>query len=148
MRERQQVRAAGRPEPRVFPEPFAGQVERFPGDALRQQSRQQFPSQSIGKTADYTRITAILADAFPFSPLLQFEAGAAMIEAGRAPDGWRYAERALELEPRNVNNLLMGAHASILSGRREQGKALLQRALAQEPGNETASQVLRELAQQ
>ena len=88
----------------------------------------------------------MLADAFPFAATLQFEAAAALIDTGRPADGWRYAERAIALEPRTENHLLVGAHALLTSGRREDGRALLQRVLQLEPGNATARRVLQESA--
>jgi len=52
----------------------------------------------------------------------------------------------VELEPRNVNNLLVHAHALLLTGRKDEGRAALQRVLELEPGNATARQVLEDLA--
>ena len=109
-------------------------------DALRRHYRE------TGNRPEYARSTTVLADAFPFAASLQFEAAAALIEVGRPADGWRYAERAIALEPRVANHLLVGAHALLASGRREQGRALLERALAIDPANATARRVLQELA--
>jgi tetratricopeptide (TPR) repeat protein len=108
-------------------------------DALRQYYR------SAGNKAEYTRGTTILADAFPFTPGIQFESAAALIDAGRPADALRYARRAIELEPRNVNNLLVSAHALLLSGRRDEGRAALDRVLQLDPRNPTAVKVLGEL---
>jgi lysophospholipase L1-like esterase len=110
-------------------------------DALRRHYRE------TGNRSEYTRSTTVLADAFPFAATLQFEAAAALVEVGRPADGWRYAERAIALEPRVANHLLVGAHALLASGRREQGRALLERALAIDPANATARRVLQELAE-
>jgi tetratricopeptide (TPR) repeat protein len=107
-------------------------------DRLRQHYR------ATGNTAEFIRTTAILADAFPFAGSLQFESAAALIDGGRPADAWRYAERAIALQPNDVNALLVGAHAQLLTGRREAGRELLQRVLAIEPGNATARRVLEE----
>jgi lysophospholipase L1-like esterase len=108
-------------------------------DALRQYYR------SVGNLAEYVRGTAILADAFPFTPGIQFECAAALIEAGRPADALRYARRAIELEPGNVNNLLVNAHALLLSGRRDEGRAALERVLRIDPQNPTALKVIDQL---
>jgi len=100
--------------------------------------------QSAGDTAGYAKVSAILADAFPFAAEIQFQTAAALIGVNRPADAWRYAERALALEPRNLNHLLVGAHALLLTGRRDQGRALLQQVLRIEPGNATAVRVLQE----
>ena len=101
--------------------------------------------QSTGDKAGYTRVTAILADAFPFAGQLQFESAAALIEIGRAADALRYSKKAVELEPRNVNHLLVHAHALLLTGQREDGRVALERVLMLEPGNATARNVLQQL---
>jgi lysophospholipase L1-like esterase len=108
-------------------------------NALRQYYR------SVGNKAEYTRGTTILADAFPFTPGIQFESAAALIDAGRPADALRYARRAIDLDPRNVNNLLVSAHALLLSGRRDEGRAALDRVLQLDPRNPTALKVLGQL---
>jgi tetratricopeptide (TPR) repeat protein len=109
-------------------------------DALRRHYRE------TGNKPELARSTTVLADAFPFAATLQFEAAAALIDVGRPADAWRYAERAITLEPRTVNHLLVGAHALLSSGRRAEGRALLERVLGIDPGNATARRVLQELA--
>ena len=109
-------------------------------DALRRYYR------ATGNKAEFARSTTVLADAFPFAATLQFEAAAALIDTGRPADGWRYAERAIALEPRTLNHLLVGAHALLSSGRRDEGRALLERVLRIDPGNATARRVLQDLA--
>ena len=102
--------------------------------------------QSVGNKPEYTRITAILADAFPVQrrhPVRDC-CGADRV-LGRPADALRYARRALELEPRNVNNLLVSAHALILGGRRDEGRALLEQVLQIDPANPTARKVLAQL---
>lgn len=98
-----------------------------------------------GDRAGYAHVTAILADAFPFTGLLQFETAAALIEIGRPRDAVRYSSRGTGLEPRNVNQWLVHAHGLLLSERERDGRAALQQALALEPGNPTARKVLAEL---
>jgi tetratricopeptide (TPR) repeat protein len=109
-------------------------------DALRRHYRQ------TGNKPEFARSTTVLADAFPFAATLQFEAAAALIDVGRPADGWRYAERAIALEPRTLNHLLVGAHALLSTGRRDEGRALLERVLGIDPDNATARRVLQELA--
>jgi predicted Zn-dependent protease len=90
-------------------------------------------------------VTGILADAFPFTGALQFDAAAAMIKVERPADALRYSRRAVDLEPRNVNHLLVHAHALILTGRHDEGRSMLEQVLLLEPGNPTAREVLQEL---
>ena len=90
-------------------------------------------------------MTAILADAFPFTGLLQFETAAVLIELDRPRDAVRYSSRGTELEPRNVNQWLVHAHGLLLSGHERDGRAALERALEIEPANPTARKVLGEL---
>jgi lysophospholipase L1-like esterase len=120
--------------------------ERLSWPEAQEQLRQYW--RATGNRAEFTRSTAILADAFPFAGSIQFEAAAALIEQQRAADAWRYAARAIALQPNDVNSLLVGAHARLLSGQRAEGRALLQKVLALEPGNATAQSVLQQLAQE
>jgi lysophospholipase L1-like esterase len=101
--------------------------------------------QAQGDRAGHTHVTAILADAFPFTGSLQFEAAAALIELSRPRDALRYSRRGVELEPRNVNQWLVHAHGLLLSGRERDGRAALGKALEIEPANPTARKVLDEL---
>jgi lysophospholipase L1-like esterase len=101
--------------------------------------------QAQGDRAGYAHVTAILADAFPFTGSLQFETAAALIELGRPRDAVRYSRRGTGLEPRNVNQWLVHAHGLLLSERERDGRAALKQALALEPGNPTARRVLDEL---
>ena len=100
---------------------------------------------AVGDKPEYTRVTAILADGFPFTGALQFEAAAALIAIGRPADALRYSRRAVDLEPRNVNHLLVNAHALILNGRLDDGRSMLEQVLLLEPGNPTAHEVLQQL---
>jgi lysophospholipase L1-like esterase len=100
---------------------------------------------AAGDRAEYTRTTAILADAFPFTGPLQFDTAAALIAVERPADALRYSRRAAELEPRNVNHLLVHAHALILNGRQGEARPVLERVLELEPGNPTAREVLPQL---
>ena len=117
--------------------------ERISWPEAQDQLRRHY--RAVGDTARYERVTMILADAFPFAGTLQFEAAAALIEIGRPADALRYSRRAVELEPRNVNHLLVNAHALILNGRRDEGRSMLEQVLVLEPGNPTAREVLQQL---
>jgi len=108
-------------------------------DALRQYYR------AVGDVRGYAHVTAILADAFPFTGALQFETAAALIEQGRPREALRYSRRAVELQQRDVNSWLVHAHGLLLTGRGPDGRAALEQALALEPGNPTARRVLDEL---
>ncbi len=99
----------------------------------------------IGNQAEYARTTLILADAFPFTGAYQFDSAAALIALGRTADALRYSQRAVELEPRNVNHLLVRAHALLLNGRLDEGRGVLGQVLELEPGNATALDVMRQL---
>ena len=104
--------------------------------------------QATGDAQGYAQVSSILADAFPFSGQPQFETAAALIAVGRAAEARRYARRAVALEPRNVNHWLVHAHSLFLAGRRDEGRAALERVLELEPGNPTARQVLDDLARE
>ena len=110
-------------------------------DALRQHYR------AVGDARGYTHVTMILADAFPFTGALQFEAAAALIEQGRPREALRYSRRAVELQPRLVDSWLVHAHGLLLTGREAEGRAALKQVLGLEPGNATARAVLAELAE-
>jgi lysophospholipase L1-like esterase len=99
-----------------------------------------------GNTEEYARTTLILADAFPFTGPYQFDAAAALIALDRPADSLRYSRRAAELEPRNVNHLLVHAHGLLLTGRTDEGRAALTKVLELEPRNPTARQVLEQIA--
>jgi tetratricopeptide (TPR) repeat protein len=95
----------------------------------------------------YAQVSSILADAFPFVGSLQFETAAALITIERPAEALRYARRAAELEPGDVNHLLVHAHALILNGRPRQARPLLERVLQLDPGNSTAREVLPQLGE-
>jgi lysophospholipase L1-like esterase len=99
-----------------------------------------------GNTEEYARTTLILADAFPFTGPYQFDAAAALIALDRPAESLRYSRRAVELEPRNVNHLLVQAHGLLLTGRTDEGRAALVKVVELEPGNPTARQVLDQIA--
>jgi tetratricopeptide (TPR) repeat protein len=107
---------------------------------LRQHARK------AGDEAQYAHVSWILADAFPFLENLQFEAGAALIAAGRPREARRYTARAVELAPDSVNFLLADAHALALTGRPAEARARLERVLVLEPQNGTARNVLSQLS--
>lgn len=109
-------------------------------DRLRQHYR------GTGNVAEYSRITQILADAFPFVPTLQFDAGTSLIELGRPRDALRYTRRAVELEANTVNYLLAHGHALALTRRREEARATLERVLMLDPHNATAQLALEQIA--
>jgi hypothetical protein len=96
---------------------------------------------AAGDQAEYTRTTAILADAFPFTGPLQFDTAAALIAIARPADALRYARRAADLEPRNVNT----SSAAQPNGRQGEARPVLERVLELEPGNPTAREVLPQL---
>ena len=64
----------------------------------------------------------------------------------RPADALRYGRRAAGLAPNDPNALLVEAHALILTGRRDEGRAVLERVLAIDPANPTARNVLGQLA--
>jgi Flp pilus assembly protein TadD len=103
--------------------------------------------QAQGDQTGYAHVTEILADAFPFTGSLQFEAAAALVGLERPREAVRYSRRAVELEPRNVDHWLVHAHGLLLTGREAEGRAALEQVLALEPGNPTARQVLGQLAE-
>jgi predicted Zn-dependent protease len=109
-------------------------------DALRRHHR------AVGNVEGYAHVTSILADAFPFSGRLQFETAAALIATGRAHEAVRYSRRAVTLEPRNVNHLLVHAHGLLLTDRMDEGRAMLEQVRLLEPDNPTARDVLQQLA--
>jgi tetratricopeptide (TPR) repeat protein len=98
-----------------------------------------------GNQHEYTRVTLILADAFPFISQAQYEAGTALIKAQRAPEASAYLRRAVEQAPGVTNHWLAFAHALVLTGRYDIARDSLRRALALDPGNETAIKALADL---
>jgi Flp pilus assembly protein TadD len=103
---------------------------------------------ATGDRRGHAQVTLILAEAFPFTGTLQFEAAAALIEQGRPREAVRFSRRAVELEPGTVNHWLVHAHGLLLAGHRDEGRAALHRVLELEPANPTARQVLDDLARQ
>ena len=99
----------------------------------------------IGDTARALHTTQILADALPFVPGPQFNAGTGLIQAGRALEAIRYLKRAVSAAPNDVNAQLALAHALVLGGKREEATARLRRVLVLQPGNPTATNALRQL---
>lgn len=145
---------SGDPSPPELPAP-ATEAERLAQALFREQTtwpeaqdalRRHY--QATGDAQGYAQVSSILADAFPFSAQPQFETAAALIAVGRTAEARRYARRAVALEPRNVNHWLVHAHSLFLAGRRDEGRAALERVLELEPGNPTARQVLDDLAQE
>jgi tetratricopeptide (TPR) repeat protein len=98
-----------------------------------------------GNQHEYTRVTLILADAFPFIAQAQYEAGTALIKAQRAPEAVAYLRRAVERAPGVTNHWLAFAHALVLTGRYDDARESLLNALALDPGNETATKALADL---
>lgn len=117
--------------------------ERISWPEAQDQLRRHY--QATGDGAGYARVTAILADAFPFAGQLQFQAAAALIERERPVDALRYSRRAVDLEPRSVDALLVHAHGLLLTRRYAEGRQYLGRVLEIEPGNATAREVLSQL---
>ncbi len=135
----------------ALPEP-ASEAERLALAVYREQMgwpeaqdrlRQHY--QSLGDAAGVARVSGILADAFPFESSLQFQAAAALIGVSRPADALRHARRAVGLAPDDLNARLVEAHALLLTGRREEGRAALERVLAIDPANATARSVLSQL---
>jgi tetratricopeptide (TPR) repeat protein len=98
-----------------------------------------------GNRHEYTRVTLILADAFPFIAQAQYEAGTTLIKAQRAPEASAYLRRAVEQAPGVANHWLAFAHALVLTGRYDDARDSLRRALALDPGNATAIKALADL---
>jgi len=119
--------------------------ERTSWPEAQERLRQHY--RSTGDARGYAHVTRILADAFPFTGTLQFETAAALIELGRPAEAVRYSARSVSLEPRTVNHWLVHAHGLLLTGRKAEGRAALERALALEPGNATARSVLGQLGE-
>lgn len=98
-----------------------------------------------GQRDDYTRVALILADAFPFRAPFLFDAGVALIEAGRARQAVGYLYRGAQLAPRDVDLLLALSHALVLIGAEEQATEVLGRVVVLDPGNQTAAEALKQL---
>ena len=131
--------------------PAVSEAERLAQALFRQQidwpeaqDRLRRYDQAAGNTAEYAKLTTILADAFPFSGSLQFESAAALIAERRPHDALRYGRRGLAIDPQSVNLLLVTAHALLLLDRREAARPLLEHVLELAPGNATAADALRE----
>lgn len=133
------------PPPASEPERLAQDLyfERISWPEAQDQLRRHY--QATGDRAGYARVTTILADAFPFAGQLQFQSAAALIQLERPADALRYSRRAVELEPRSVDALLVHAHGLLLTRRIAEGREFLTRVLSIEPGNATAREVLSQL---
>lgn len=134
------------PEPKTEGERLAMAVYREQMSWPEAQDRLRQYYQSTGNAAEVARVSGILADAFPFEPDIQFQTAAALIAVSRPADALRYGRRAAGLAPKDPNALLVEAHALILTGRREEGRAVLERVLVIDPANPTARNVLGQLA--
>lgn len=119
--------------------------ERISWPEAQDQLRRHY--QATGDRVGYARVTTILADAFPFAGQLQFQSAAALIQLERPADALRYSRRAVELEPRSVDALLVHAHGLLLTRRYAEGREYLGRVLEIEPGNATAREVLSQLGE-
>jgi tetratricopeptide (TPR) repeat protein len=119
--------------------------ERISWPEAQDQLRRHY--QATGDRLGYARVTAILADAFPFAGQLQFQTAAALIQIDRPVDALRYSRRAIELDPRSVDALLVHAHGLLLSRRLAEGRHYLERVLEIEPANATAREVLSQLGE-
>jgi len=133
------------PPPASEPERLAQDLyfERISWPEAQDQLRRHY--QATGDLTGYARVTTILADAFPFAGQLQFQSAAALIQLERPADALRYSRRAVELEPRSVDALLVHAHGLLLTRRIAEGRECLTRVLSIEPGNATAREVLSQL---
>lgn len=133
------------PPPASEPERLAQDLyfERISWPEAQDQLRRHY--QATGDRTGYARVTTILADAFPFAGQLQFQSAAALIQLERPADALRYSRRAVELEPRSVDALLVHAHGLLLTRRIAEGREFLTRVLSIEPGNATAREVLSQL---
>jgi len=133
------------PAPRSEGERLAQQLYRQQINWPQAQDALRRYAESQGDEAEYVRTTQILADAFPFVPTLQFDAARALIAVDRPRDALRYGRRAIEIAPRDLNSLLVHAHAAALSARPDEAIGSLERALDVDPGNETARKALEQL---
>lgn len=135
------------PPPASEPERLAQDLyfERISWPEAQDQLRRHY--QATGDRTGYARVTTILADAFPFAGQLQFQSAAALIQLERPADALRYSRRAVELEPRSVDALLVHAHGLLLTRRIAEGREFLTRVLSVEPGNATAREVLSQLGE-
>lgn len=100
---------------------------------------------TAGNVDEARRVAMILADALPFVPGPQFQAGTALIQARRAPEARRYLARAERASPNDPNVLLAHAHALILTGETDEARPRLQRVLQIDPTNATARDALAQL---
>ena len=89
----------------------------------------------------------ILADAIPFRPQFQYQAGTALIEINRSRQAINYLYRGARFAPRDLNMLLALSHALVLNGATTQARDMLTRVLALDPTNATAKRVLSQLDQ-
>ena len=133
------------PPPASEGERLAQEVYHLRLDWATAQDQLRRYQQAQGDAAGHARGSAILADAFPFVPGIQYETAAALIAAQRPADALRYASRAVALDDAAVDPLLVKAHALALLGRRDEARRTLQRVLVIEPGNATARSVLEQL---
>jgi tetratricopeptide (TPR) repeat protein len=137
-------------EPRI-PEP-ANEIERLARELYEQRINWAQANDRLrklyrieGNQHEYTRVSMILADAFPFIAQAQYDAGTALIQAQRAPEAVGYLRRAAGQAPDVTNHWLALGHALILTGRYDSARDSLRQALVLDPGNETATEALADL---
>jgi lysophospholipase L1-like esterase len=133
------------PPPADLAQALAQQVysQRLGWVEAHQQLRAHYREANDGP--NYAKLSGILADAFPFNASLQFETAVALIAIGRPADALRYAARGADVDAGSVNGLLIEAHALALNGRLGDARRVLERVLALDPGNATATGVIAEI---
>ncbi len=97
--------------------------------------------------AEHLRVSLILADAFPFLPDLQRDAGALLLGNDRAREALNYAYRAATRSPDDPSILIVLAECFARLGKKDEARQVLGRVLAVDPGNARAARALSLLEQ-
>ena len=130
------------PAPRSVPEELAQALYKRDTDWLAMQRRLIAYYRGRGNGDEYRRVATILADAFPFVPSAQLEAGSLLLAQERPLDSLRYLHRAVRYAPAEPAGYLALADAYAGAGFADRARAVLEQLLARDPGNQAARQRL------
>ncbi len=100
---------------------------------------------SRGDDSAYLRAALSMADAFPYRPQLQYDAGQALRSAGRTVQAIRYLYQSARYRPRHTDSLLALGRAYVEAGLARPGAEVFRKVLEIDPGNADARRALRRL---
>ena len=132
------------PEPEGFEEQLAQALFRQEVDWVRAHRRLKDHYRQSGDQGEYLRVSLILADAFPYVPAAQIDAGRALMNADRSVQAIRYLHRGAVYEPGRAEPLLILARAYLDSGLADAAVQTLERAERIQPGSPALRRLMEE----